>query len=291
LGNLRKFSIILILGFLFFSFNVAAAQSDGIRFGFKLTGGMNVLSVGDSNEYVEGQSRFWKTYTQLYGYSLEGEFKKIQMGLDFEGEMTIALSPQFGICLASGYMHGARGAGSSKIITDFPSEGSVYTYDQKVSAVPIQLGVYYCFPLTSRARLSLIAGAGYYLAKWSVVFHGEWQTDWITREERADGKGIGFHGGIGFEFDVAHHVALVLEGQGRFAKIGGFEGNCKKLRPLGEDQYNGKLYYYEELSTGTGQWYPYVGIWDEKPTWGRNVREASVDFSGFAIRAGVKINL
>ncbi len=288
--NSKKMLVISILGFLLFSLKAWAAQPDDSRFCFKLTGGMNYLLVGDTNEYIEGKNNSLKTYTKLYGYFLEGEFKKIQLGLDFEGELTIALSSRFGISIGSGYILGVRGKDSNKMVGNFPTDESIYTLDVKISAIPIKLGVYYYFPLTSQACFSINAGAGYYFAKWSLVFHGEWKTDWNTRDDQADGKGIGFHGGIGFEFYITHNVALVLEGQGRFAKIDGFEGVSNTIRAGGVDPTSGKLYYYESLHLGTGQWYPMVRIWDEKPTWERNVREANVDFSGFAIRAGMKIS-
>ena len=93
--------------------------------------------------------------------------------------------------------------------------------------------------------------------------------------------GIGFHGAVGFELKLVSHFAFILEGQGRYVKIGSFEG--KKLNFI-----EGTLNYYE--SQFGGKWYPKVDVIDGLTPIGiRNLRKAKVDFSGFTLRAGIKI--
>jgi len=89
------------------------------------------------------------------------------------------------------------------------------------------------------------------------------------------------------EFKITPKMAFILEGQGRYAKISGFEGTYEYTSSSGSWNAKGEgtLYYmlYDE------KW-PYLYICREKPGAPyTNVREARVDFSGFTIRSGLKI--
>ncbi|MFQ6083177.1 MAG: SH3 domain-containing protein [Candidatus Aminicenantia bacterium] len=263
----------------------------GIGFGVKLSGGMNYLVIGDSNEFMEGDTDWFEDLAMAYGGTTDGEFKKIHLGLDFEGDMIVYLNPRFGISVGSGYIYGKKGKDVSMITITWPAETETDTHDTKVSAIPVKIGVYYSLPMSSNARFFLNAGAGYYFARWSDSFRFEWNGDWYTSDSEAKGNGIGFHGGVGFEIDIARNFAFVIEGYGRYAKIDGFEGSRKRRSSGGlNESEKGTLYYCEWQDFG--DWYSWIGVRDEEPPSGadiRNVREAKVDFSGFTIKAGIKI--
>ena len=248
---------------------------------------MNYLAVGDPNAYLKGLSDFLKDQASLEGS--EGDFKKIHIGLDLEGDAVVYLTPRFGISFGSGYILGKKGKDVNKIIIG----GQTFTDELKVSAIPVKLGVYYSLPLSSHARFFLNGGVGYYFAKWSEAYRNEWSGNWWTTDQKARASGIGFHGGVGFELNLASNIAFVLEGQGRYAKIGGFKGDeeNKIYSPPMESSEKGKIYYFEWFPW-TDNWYPMIDLSDEEPSGDRirNVREAKVDFSGFTFRAGIKIN-
>jgi opacity protein-like surface antigen len=248
--------------------------SQAERFGIKLTGGINYLEVGDPNASLKGFSDLMKDLAIFWGVTGEGEIEQIHSGLDLEGDVIFYLSPRFGISLGSGYIHGNKVKDANKVILS----GLTYAYGMKMSAIPVRLGIYYSLPMSSRIRIFLNGGVGYYFAKWSESI------DWMasTTDQETKASGIGFHGGVGLEFKLVSPIAFILEGQGRHVKIGGFEG--KKL-----DFIEGTLNYYE--SQILGNWYPKVDIIDGlMPIGIRNLREAKVDFSGFTFRAGIKIN-
>lgn len=244
------------------------------RFGIKLTGGINYLEVGDPNASLKGFADFMKDLAIFWGVTGEGEIEQIHSGLDLEGDVIFYLSPRLGISLGSGYIYGNKAKDANKVIL----LDQTYAYGMKMSAIPVRLGVYYSFPISSWGRFFLNGGVGYYFAKWSESI------DWVasTTDQEAKGNGIGFHGGVGFELKLVSHFALIFEGKGRYVKIRGFEG--KKL-----DFIEGTLNYYE--SQILGKWYPKVDVIDGLTPIGiRNLREAKVDFSGFTFRAGIKIN-
>ena len=259
------------------------------KFAVKFSGGMNYLVVGDPNASLKGLADFLRDQTSLGDKTFEGEFKKIHFGLDLDGDVIVYLTPRFGISLGSGYIYGMKGKDINKII----SGGQTFTKEVKVSAIPVRLGVYYSLPLSSRTRFILNGGVGYYFAKWSEAYRNEWSGGWFTTIQEAKASGIGFHGGVGFELNLVSHIALVLEGQGRYAKIGGFEGDSefRAFIPGWESSTEGSLYYFEWYPW-TYNWYPMVDISGKEPSGDRirNVREAKVDFSGFTFRVGIKIN-
>lgn len=259
------------------------------KFGVKLSGGMNYLLVGDPNASLKGLADFLKDQASLGDDIPEGEFKKIRFGLNLEGDVIFYLTPRFGISLGSGYIYGMKGGDINKII----SGGQTFTKEVKVSAIPVRLGVYYSLPLSSRTRFFLNGGVSYYFAKWSEAYRNEWSGGWFTTIQEAKASGIGFQGGVGFELNLVSHIAIVFEGQGRYAKIGGFEGDSefRASIPGWDSSTEGSLYYFE-WQPWTENWYPMVDMSEEEPSGDRirKVREAKVDFSGFTFRVGIKIN-
>jgi opacity protein-like surface antigen len=259
------------------------------KFSLKLSVVMNYLAIGDPNASLKGLADFLKDQASLGGEIPEGDFKEIHFVLNWEGDVIVYLNPRFGISLGSGYILGKKGKDVNKIIIG----GQTFTEEVEVSAVPVKLGVYYSLPLSSRARFFLNGGVGYYFAEWSDAYCNEWTGNWWTIDQKAKASGIGFHGGVGFELNLVSNIAIVLEGQGRYAKIGRFKGDKenKIYSPPADSLGKGKLYYFEYFPW-TYKWYPMIHILEEEPSGDkiRNVREAKVDFSGFTFRAGIKIS-
>jgi len=278
--------------FLFLFFSIRGI-SNAEKFSIKLSGGMSYLAVGDVNEGVKGYFNVIRDGSiNPPGLSVvEGEAKPIHFGLDFEGDIIINFTPKIGIGFGAGYIQGAR---TSEITVRFldGASGSTGSHELKVSAIPLRLGVFYTLSMNEMMNVVFNAGAGLYLGKYSYnkrpVRTGE-----CTINQTANASGLGFHGGVGFEYELTPNIAFVLEGQGKYAKIGGFEGTIRYSCPYPpfKRTEEGTLYYFEMIGQ-TGKCYPWVEISKEKPSsedWIRNVREAKVDFSGFTLRAGIKI--
>ncbi|MBN1271544.1 MAG: SH3 domain-containing protein [Candidatus Aminicenantes bacterium] len=268
-----------------------AAKRIGLE--VKLTGGLNYLGVGDWNESMASETEQLGNSAIFYGGTSEGEFEGLHWGLDFGGDVIINLTPRFGITVGSGYIYGSKGPDAHKITIIQPTCVNTITFNTKVSAVPVKLGVYYCFPVSSNMRLALNGGVGYYFANFSSDYRNERDDGWwYMFTEKASSNSIGFQGGVGFEFDVFKNIALVIEGFGRYAKISGFEGNwSESLSTGGSDGGDGTLYHFEW--NFSGDWYTTMTVGDAPPAEPnrRNVRDANIDFSGFAIRASIKVRL
>lgn len=263
-----------------------SSRGSGMSIGIKLSGGINHLFLGDINTYLEGYSDYLAD-----NHTIDGEFKKIRYGFDFEGDVIIYLMPQFGIGIGSGYIYGKKGKNTN--IISFPMDDAtvVVADEMEVSAVPIRLGVYYFPPLSSKARFFLNAGAGYYFVSWSEAWQNDLNGHWHTMDRKARGQCLGFQGGIGVEFDFAQNIAFVIEGYGRIVKSNDLQGeheeaaNSALIGTIGQNPSpEGTLYYYEKN-------YPTLIIRDAEPYGStlRNIRQAGINFSGFTARAGIKI--
>ena len=156
------------------------------------------------------------------------------------------------------------------------------------------MGICYFLPVSSKSRISLIAGADYYFSSFSSSGYRENDTPyWINSDSTGSGGDVGFHGGIGLEYSISNNIAIVIGGFGRYAKISGFEGTRDQNDSNGwSDSTEGKHYYFEQV-VSTGEWISLTSFGTVPPSGEnvRNVRDFEIDFSGFTVRVGLKITL
>jgi hypothetical protein len=123
-----------------------------------------------------------------------------------------------------------------------------------------------------------------------------------TKEEIYDvnSNRLGLHGGIGFEYNIANNLVLVLEIQGRYVRIKNLKGRryYSQTFPFemssGEEEA-GTLYIGERDLTneGYGENCPDLIISPSLPSGNgfKNIREAILDLSGYSLKAGIRIRL
>ena len=122
------------------------------------------------------------------------------------------------------------------------------------------------------------------------------EADWIVMAEwDLSSNGFGFHGGIGFEYNFTEKFALVIEAQGRHARIKKLKGDEIHVGGGSMQNYYGAVYYWEEKDMITEKYYASIGFYKEKPNYSppeyRNLREAALDLSGFLLKVGIRIRL
>jgi opacity protein-like surface antigen len=262
-----------------------------IYFGLKFYGGMNYMFASDINDHLQGTTDYWNDR----GADVGGEFKPLNWGFDVGGEIIIHFGPQFGIGLGGGYI---QTDSKSTVNNTWPIYSYQDTASPEVSAIPITLSGYFGFPLGRKISFIANLGLGYYLGtfKWNY----SWDSEFDVFEENWEGKSnaLGFHGGLGLEFNFSSKIALVIEGFGRYAKLKSLKGDYTLEETYfgfhGEESINdATLWYYEWQSSLTGNNYPSIDFDDEKPEetlYIKNVREGEVDLTGFSIRIGIKIS-
>jgi len=257
---------------------------------FRLYGGYGYSLGGDLNSGTEGLGMLWTDLFELAGGVKRGSFEPAHYGAQFGGDIIFMLSPNVGIGL------GAESLGMSKsssITTQMPTNSFGTAFEAEASAVPLKLSLFFCAPFGSGARMTLQGGVGYYLAKMSNQVRVDVSNtdEFLQYGNSAESQAIGFHAGLGFEFDLARNVSLFIEAQGRYAKLGGFSGDFRFATNGASDSTPGTLYYYETRGF-TSDFYSIIDCQEDAPVENasaKNVREAKIDFTGVTALGGIII--
>lgn len=300
----RKLSLFSILVLTcFFLATICQAQDSKKRFSLKLTVGYGSMAVGDINTVLESQENYLD-YAASLGYAKEGELKELNRGgFEYEGEFIINITERFGLGIGAGYIQ--RKEQTEASISSVYNSVS-FSHHPTISAIPIKITAYYSIPIASRLNSYLSGGIGYYIGKIDYNYIWEWR-EWLYEDTFAEAhyeiemgakeNAFGFHGGIGFEYDVKKNCAIFIEGIARYAKLNDWRGD-RTTKSFGEiaEERSGPLWYYELLYPlisypEPDQYLSLLIILEDKPTSPiiRNTRRAEGDFSGYSLRAGIKI--
>lgn len=284
------------------------------KFGLKLkaAGGYGTMSIGDYHLWGEDAQAYMDDISALaegLGWSAtqEGEFEKIGMGMEFEGEGILKFGP-IGLGGGIGLLRRGKFSELSVYIPDTTETfgGSV---DPTVTVYSLFGNFYLFIPTPGPIELYLYGGAAYYYGKMSVTFteYYDWTSWQYSYRETSDGEAtsstIGFHAGAGLEIDLSPNFAFFIEGKARLAKLKTWEGTYDyeevEQDPLfigwGGYTYTesgeGTLYTYEEEDGLTGNYYTQIVMSDTAPSGVgiRNVEEFIFDLTGISLRVGIVI--
>lgn len=257
----------------------------------KLTGGMAYILANDLNKGLQGENDFL-TNEATY---VSGEYNKLHMGMNFGGEIIFNFSPNAGIGMGAEYSQIGKESTLDYTIDIFGQFSEVLNLNIKV--IPITLNFYYYIPAGSSIKFYLKVGAGYYITKFNMEDSlNAFSLGINTRDSLKVSKGtIGFQGIFGIEFLASEQISFVVEAGGRYAKLSELTGDwTRKGIDSGVPVYKsgtGSLWYYEWTPLFSRHTYPGIGISDREPSAINvtNVRKASLDLTGFSVKAGLKI--
>lgn len=284
LKSLRYFALIsLLLAVATSGTGYGAGNTFKPGFSLRLYGGFDYVKDGDLNAGLKGYSDSEIYYYSFFGYSHAGKYQDMHFGMEAGGDLVFQFSPYFGLGVGAGYSQASK---DSTITLTGPGTGK-HILKPKVSAVPLRVSFFFFLPLSDVFKISLNAGAGYYLASVGADIRREMPTWWDEYEQKANGQGLGFQGGLGLEIRLTGPISLILEGQGRYARIGQLKGT-KIIRSSsgGQTKEEGTLYYWTDVYLFRP--FPYIFIESSKPSdpWQQDVRKAVVDLTGGSVRGG-----
>ncbi len=267
----------------FIALIIAGPAEAQMKPGFRLSGGAGYVGGGDMNAGLKGWSDAWNKLWALYAEPTTGGYESFHLGADVSAEFMLQFGKHFGASLGIGYLSASK---SSRLA--LVSDPDVfYTWNPKVSAVPVTATFYFFLPIGSRMKVFLAPGLGYYFATasdiWQYVYYGSFKQD-----IEATSGGLGPHLGVGIEYDLTPKIGFIAEFRGRYASFAGFEGESlyNGGTPIaGEYWYSDKGYYL----WGEG---PLVVFGPVDPSGaGYTYREAKIDFSGFSVVIGVIVRI
>jgi hypothetical protein len=260
-----------------------------MEFSLKVAGGVSFIDPQEVNTVLQGWEGYWTTradLTQNWTF-LGGEVSTPKLGYDFEAELIFNFTRRFAIGLSGGYIFGDV----SEKATTLTIEKVLGTFDHvkptKVSAIPLILSGYYFQPLTSSLSAFLRAGGG---PIWAKYFERDGNKK-IENESysypqsiSASAQGQIYILGLGVVFETESGIRFFAEGMLRKATITGFSGENKQ-------EETGALNYVEEYEPSYELWQAKYGIFNEPPS-GENYREVkqgTIDLSGFSVKIGIMI--
>jgi hypothetical protein len=250
------------------------------KFRVSFSGGLHYTLGGDLNEGAKGLGDF---YGALLGESGSSEVAPLNTGYIVEGEMNIALSSKLFLNFGAAYLSGKK---ESRV--EYP-EGTyveVYTTRPGVRSVPARLSISY-YP---NPAFYIILGGEYHFAKCSYYYRYEEADFWQEWKGNASAQGPGAFGGLGIEANPSRNMGFFIEMLGRYCKITNFEGTDEYNESTGnQSTENGTLYIYQGHITEDKS-YPLLFIRERKPSEAgvSDADVATIDFSGFEVRIGIR---
>jgi len=296
LGFILLFSILFLAGFCLSD----DRKSPAPKFSLKLTGGTRYAAGGDLNEYLDSFNQrpdICGKVGKLANWSNDWEVE-LRIRLSSRIELGLATSGFFNKKNPSSIFQYGGDIGDPEIIK---SDSRIEFVPEIKAAMPLGLNLYYSLCPASRINLFVDLGLGWYAGKMTkkyidTTFQSDGGTYFGTLYWSVDNDfSLGFQGGLGLEYGVTDELALVVELQGRFARISSLKGKMRVMSNNSLSEGTGTLYYYQWAWFGTGPWYRELLV-NENPPEGaffsvKDVREARLDLSGFALRIGLRVRL
>lgn len=248
--------------------------------GLSFTAGANYMSAGELNDGAKGLGQF---FSDNLGKEGEGEVAPLHLSYIIGADFVIPLSSSLFFSLGADSFFGQK---ESQVA--FASDPkATYTTRPRIQALPLRLtlGIY---PFSF---LYIRAGVEYYFARCRYFYRFERGDYWKEWQGNADSHGLGFLGAFGLEWKLVANLAAVFEVFGRTARIRGFKGTDLSRDSSGlMHSEEGKLYSFE-VRTSPGDSAQLLFIRSSPPSEAGvlNAREAEVNLSGIALRAGFKI--
>jgi hypothetical protein len=257
----------------------------GVGIHLRLRGAWTMFSGGDLKKGTSGMYDQGAADLIDSGFAVVSSDKEsLDSGYEITGDLVYYLSPKFGLGIGGGWLRARR-----ESIFRFSVPGSLLNYTMvsapKLGVTSIRLGVFYALPLNRLLTVYLNAGPAYYFV--SFQYGGNIVTpadqDSILQDVRA--RSLGFEGGVGLEIRMNQRLAFIIEAQGRYAKVSGFEGKESIYRVIGGPVFsaveNGTLFYVE------GDGFQRLDIFPGGPPAGVIAKEAELDLTGVSLQAGL----
>jgi len=195
--------------------------------------------------------------------------------------------------------------------------------ENTLSAVPLTLSATYFVPVGKLGRAFVRAGIGYYMARFKSLYPFDSQSDYRIEEyylgsltdvyteestitstytDESKVNGLGFHGGLGFEFDLSKTLAVICESGVRVADLRNWTGSGKETSEYWSrfgwqssgleeysdsdiSEYKGELIYAPDAGIENGSLVLVEDVhWELE-----GARPAVIKLGGFTFRVGFMI--
>jgi opacity protein-like surface antigen len=282
--KMKRIKTVAILAAVFLLF---PSFSSGFSLYLRLSPGLSWLKAAEVNQALAGWQEGWRRQAEVFpNISLANQnVGSLHFGIDFEAELLFSFSRWLGLSVSAGYTYASLDEKQTLISVTRDGILTNYARPTQVSAYPIILSAYVFLPLSQKFNAYVRGGLGTTLATY-VVREANKKVEAprfaYPVYDNAKARGRSYLGSLGLSYALDQSFGFFIEATVRSAKLSGFEGEDKQ-------GVKGRLYAYEGYRGDIGFWQPRMSLHPEKPEGVsvRNVREATVDFSGYSAKIGL----
>jgi len=253
---------------------------EGIGLTVKVSVGLNRIAAGEINDGIRGVVDYYKYLISHWGQSFEREIEPFHSGFDFGGDAIYGLTSHVGIGIGISYAQWGSKSWLRPANSEVPRR---FDSTPRVKAYPVRLGAHVTIPVFRRINVTFNAGPTYYFVRYT--YHMAYRPYAVV--QKAGGRGLGFHGGIGLELEWNSRSSLFIEYQGRYGKLNTFEGTEERVFFADRLKEEGPLCSIEYLQgSKTAR---RLAVYHKEMLGYPNVKRAEFDLGGFAVRIGAKV--
>lgn len=274
------------------------------KISLKLSFNANSYANGDLETWIQSINTQWRDYRIEYPGSITGEFVTPAYGSNIEIELRIPIFKGFGLNLAGSRLSGSEEGEVTYRRNNSTQEESQYLMND-VSGLNLKIGFSYAAELPFLKGLHLFGNVGRHMiyAKYKVennflastVAAGREFLYESRQENSFSSDSLGWYAGLGVEYDVIQHVAIVFELEKIWSKVDGFKGThefrfYQDEVLVNDDTGKASLYHYEEQKFGLDTHYEILlGHTDQPEDESiRNLRSGELNFSTFSVKFGIR---
>ena len=301
--GIKKISILLILIVALFFAHPLYAEKISLKLSFNT----NSYASGDLETWIQSLNTQWRDYSTEYPGSLTGEFVAPAYGPNIEIELRIPIFKGFGLNLAGSRLSGLEEGSVSYSRQDGSQNDSQFLLND-VSGLNLKIGFSYTAELPFLEGLNLFGNVGRHViyAKYRVENNS---TSMISKagleflyeakqENSYSSDSLGWYAGLGVDYDVFQHVAIVFEIEKIWSKVDGFKGaHHYKFYQDGiltiDNPGKASLYYYENTIGNLPlleNYYEFLMGHTNQPDDEsiRNLRSGELNFTTLSIKFGIR---
>ncbi|MDH4197113.1 MAG: hypothetical protein OEW05_06885, partial [Candidatus Aminicenantes bacterium] len=248
---------------------------------FAVSSGGNYVGGGDLNLGLKGLADY---YGAVLGASPTPEPGSLHLTYILGAEVSFAVVPRLWLGLGVDFF---RGEHTNLVEYETSGVPDALETTARMRAIPFKLSlIYYPAP-----GIYLKAGAGWYAVKTGYTYRFERGEDWVDWEGEATANGLGAELAIGGEWEIYPSLFVFAEGQVRFAKVSGFEGQNITRNSEGLTYTEDGTLWIFNVRASPDETTPALFIRSGRPAEAgvEDAAPAAIDFSGAALRLGVRI--
>jgi len=252
------------------------------RFTLSITGGGNYARGGDLNIGIKGLADL---YEDTFGIQGEGKIGSVHLGYVLGLEVSFPLSRMLSWGIGAEHFQGKN---NSQMDYSQGESSSVLHVRPDLRATP--LSVFLSFnPIP---ELYVKGGISYYFARCSYTYLFETDNSTQQWKGKANARGLGLMGGIGYAKNYSPNLSFFAEIAGRLIKMRGFTGKEDIQDSSGEISTEEGTLYLIQTQVLEDRTHSVLFIRETRPHEAGVIgaKEAQIDFSGISLKIGIRLH-